>query len=317
MSGRRITGRGVLSALVIAGLTGWAVFYVSRHFEEFRQTLTWEPWFLVLLSILILIHYVLLGGFSQIILKTFGLTLSFKEWFGLAIITTLGNYLLPPRGGAGLRAAYLKARHGFPLAHFVSTFVAFYVLNLGIAAAAGLGALAGLPALTGRTGSVLVWFFAAVLAGTLAAMLFPIRPRWLDWTGLKWAARLIEGWLKIKTRRRLLGILFVLVAANGLDMALMIYFGNLAMGLNLGVAGTILVTAIMSLTSLIAITPGGLGIQEAALVFSTQTLGVSPAQSLALAVTMRAGILAWTFLLGPVFSYLLLKRPVPLIREKD
>ena len=312
-TGSRFGSRGLISLLVVAGLTAWAVYYLSSNFEEFSRTLTWDPAALALLSGLVLLHFVLLGLFNQVILKSFDLVLSFKEWFGLSIITTLGNYLLPPRGGAGLRAAYLKKRRGFPLTHFMSTFVAFYVLHLVTAGLFGLLALSAMSHLRTEVTAPLLIFLGAVTLFSVVVVLFPVRAAWFDRPGLRLAARLIEGWQTIKGRRSMVGLLLLLVLANYLVQGGMILVAYRSLGLDLGVAGAVLVTSLLSLTSLISLTPGGLGIQEAVLVFSTGALGVIPAQSLAAALTIRAVILFWTFLLGPVFSLWLLRKPLPVV----
>ena len=316
-AGSRFGLRALISLLVVAGLTVWAVYYLSANFEAFRQTLTWDPVLLTLLSGLVLAQFVLLGLFNRAILKGFDLVLSFKEWFGLSIVTTLGNYLLPPRGGAGLRAAYLKKRRGFPLTHFMSTFVAFYVLHLAAAGVFGLVALVTLSDVGQDVKTPLLIFLGGVTLFSAVVVLFPVKAVWFDRPGLRLAARLIEGWQTIKGRRSMVGLLLLLVLANYAVQGGMIFAVYRSLGLNLGAAGAVLVTSLLSLTSLISLTPGGLGIQEAVLVFSTGALGILPAQSLAAALTIRAVVLFWTFLLGPIFSLWLLKKPLPMAGSSD
>ena len=304
--------RTAVSVLVMAGLTAWAVYYIWTHKGEFKAAWSWKPEILVLLSLLILIQYALVGFFNQVVLKAFGLVLTFKEWYGLGIITTLGNYLIPPRGGAGFRAAYLKKRHGFPLTHFLSTFVVFNVLNLTGAALAGLAGLALVPEIGADTGLVLTIFLAGAAGVGLLIMLMPIKAAWFDRPGMQVLARMIEGWTAIKSRPRLLFYMSLLVLLNGLVQGFIVFLGYRASNVHLAPAPAVLITSLLLLSSFIAITPGGLGIQEAVLIFSTRIIGIAPAQSLAVAVIIRAVILFWTFLLGPVFSWLLLKKPVPL-----
>lgn len=298
--------RTLVSLTVICGLAAWGVWYLSGHIDEFRRTLSWSPGTLAALSLLVLVHYALLGLFNQIILQTFGLNLVFREWYGLGIVTTLGNYLIPPRGGAAIRAGYLKKRHDFPLTHFMSTFVAFYVFNLIPAGLAGLAALVFIPDVSAEAGYTLFFFFLAVTVGSLTIAVAPVRSVWFDRSWFRPVAEMVEGWQAIKSEKRLAGRLLIVVLANGLVQGLMIYICFQGLGLNLGAAGAVLVTALLSLSSLISITPGSLGIQEAVLVFSTQALGLQPAHSLAAAVTIRVVILFWTLTLGPIFAWVLM-----------
>ena len=310
MTGRRFNIRTVVSILVMAGLALWAAWYIGRNFGQFRQALTFNPKLLAGLSLLAIGQFVAVGLFNRIVLTGFGLNLSFVEWFGLSVVTTLGNYLLPPRGGAGLRAAYLKKKRGLPLSHFLSTFVIFYALNLAVCGLAGLIALAMLPD-RGPAGTVLFWFFALVLAGSVPAAVLPVRASWFDRRGLRPFMRLVEGWQIIRERPGLVGRVLVMVVVNLLIFWLMITLSYSAAGADLSLPAAAAVTALLSLTSLIALTPGGFGVQEAVLVFSTGALGVQPAQSLAAAVVIRVVILFWTFVLGPIFSWKLLRDPLP------
>lgn len=310
-------GKGVFSlkssasALILIGLAVWAGVYLSGHLDEFKQALTWPLSCLVLVSLLTLIRFAVVGLFTQVILKAFGLRLTFKEWFGLPVMTTLGNYFLPLRGGAGLRAAYLKKRHDFALTDFLSSFLAIYLVVLMVNAVVGLTVLLFLKSWRGPGGMVVSLFCGCVLAGTILVTLFPLKTDWFERMGLGFMVRLIEGWQKIREHPGVVAKLFLLSAANTFTGVLVIWVGFIAMDVSAGPAGAALVVAFQALTLFMSITPGGLGIQEAVLVFTAQAVGVSPAQGLALAVAVRAVTLFWTLLLGPIFSYLLFKKPGP------
>jgi len=303
--------RSLVSLAILALLVLWAVTYLSDHFDEFKKALAWPLPCLVLASLLTVIRFGIVGQFTQIILRAFGLTLTFREWFGLPVITTLGNYVLPFRGGSGLRAAYLKKRHAFPLTDFLSTFVAIYLVVLIVNAAVGLTALALSPSWRGPGGTAVALFFGLVLAGSLGLVIFPLPKDGVQRLKIKTLIRLVEGWQKIKEHPQVTVRLFIMSLANTVTGMLVVYVGFLAMDVRVGLAGSALVVALQALTLFMAVTPGGLGIQDAVLVFTAQALGVSPTQGLALAVAVRALTLFWSLILGPVFSYLLLKKPVP------
>ncbi|MFH1289831.1 MAG: hypothetical protein ABIH92_00305, partial [Nanoarchaeota archaeon] len=57
----------------------------------------------------------------------------------------------------------------------------------------------------------------------------------------------------------------------------------------------------------IGLTPGNLGVQEAIIVFSAATIGITPAESLSAALLGRAVSLVVLFVLGPIFSYMLVR----------
>lgn len=301
-----------LAALALGlGLFAWAGFYLAAHFQEFRSALVFRPWPLAALTLLILAHYAALGLFNRRAVAAFGVRLSFTEWFGLGLVSTLGNYILPFRGGAGIRGLYLKGRHALPLTTFMITFAAFMVLSLLAAGLAGLGALVFLTSLATVEASVLALFFALVSLAALMVAFFPVSPAWFKRSWLRPLGRLAADWRLIMGRGRLAFDLLFWVLAYDVVQCLMIYAAFAAMDIHLGLGGVVMVTALLSLTSLVTITPGGLGVQEAALVLTTSLLGVGPAQALAVALLIRAVVMATAFLLGPVFSYLLFHRALP------
>jgi uncharacterized membrane protein YbhN (UPF0104 family) len=59
---------------------------------------------------------------------------------------------------------------------------------------------------------------------------------------------------------------------------------------------------------LIQITPSGLGISEAVAVFSGLIIGITPAQSLSVAILSRVVQMIVLFTLGPYYSYKLMKK---------
>ena len=66
--------------------------------------------------------------------------------------------------------------------------------------------------------------------------------------------------------------------------------------------------AILNFGLLISITPAGFGITESLTIFSALTIGITPVQSLSVAVIRRITRMLILFILGPIFSYLLIKR---------
>lgn len=306
----------VFSVLIPLGFAAWVAIYLLNHLQEFKQAIDWGYWFLAGISVLTLAHFAILGLFSQVILKTFGLRLIAREWFGLSIITTLGNYVLPLRGGAGLRAVYLKKKHGFSFTHFFSTFLSIYLFTLLVNSLAGLSSIIFLYDLPRGIWWSLVLFFGSVLAVTLTLAFVPVSSSWSEKLQLPFLPQLIQAWRTTRAQLGVLKSLFSLAIANYLCLTLMLYLGYRAMNVDLGLPEGALLGAIFGLSGLVSITPGGLGIQEAIVVVSAQAFDITATQGLALALVIRAIILFWTFLLGPVFSYLLLRKPIPLVAEE-
>ena len=87
----------------------------------------------------------------------------------------------------------------------------------------------------------------------------------------------------------------------------MYYLQFRVFGIEVTFVKCIFLSAVGILALLVAITPAGLGINEALVVFSALTIGITPAESLSAVLLGRAVQMLVLFVLGPVFSYTLLK----------
>src|SRR3989338_8431930 len=79
-------------------------------------------------------------------------------------------------------------------------------------------------------------------------------------------------------------------------------------GINLLVSQALFLITISAVIGMAQITPGNLGIGEVVTVLSALVLGISPPQSLTVAIISRLVSTIILFILGPMFSYILLKK---------
>ena len=119
---------------------------------------------------------------------------------------------------------------------------------------------------------------------------------------------MINGWHLIKNNKRLLFFIIVLSSLQILISAWMLQLQFHVFGIGISFMKVLFLTSISSLGIIIGITPAGLGIQEAITVFSALTLGISPVQSLSVALLGRAISFVVLFILGPICSWWLLKK---------
>src|SRR3990172_6330318 len=123
----KITSRGSLIGLI---LTAWFSIYLTALF------------------------------FAESLLP-FRIKLCFKEYFGLTMITLMGNYLLP-FSGIGVRAVYMKNVYKFSYRNFFTTVLANWITNFLIYSLAGLLALFFYYQATGQINWPLLIIFGAV-----------------------------------------------------------------------------------------------------------------------------------------------------------
>lgn len=88
-----------ISLIILISLIVWAGIYVKNHIGEFGIIFSLSLKYLGILLFLSLLEIFLVGLLTKIITKSFRIDLTSREWFGLSVVTRLGNYLLPFKGG--------------------------------------------------------------------------------------------------------------------------------------------------------------------------------------------------------------------------
>jgi uncharacterized membrane protein YbhN (UPF0104 family) len=239
----------------------------------------------------------------------FDVALTAKEWFGLSVVTTMGNYITPFSGGMIARAFYLKRRHEFSYTQFATLLASNYLVYFWVIGV--IGVLTFL--LFGRV----VWsywqlfvFFVVVLISISVLILFPA----VRLPGQNRIAKTLNtslaGWELVKNDRVLLAKLVVYTLVNVSLNALGFWVAYDALGSSVPFRSALLIGMLTSFSLLIRITPGNLGIQEALIGLSSGLLGIGAGQGLLVALLVRGATMVPTFTLGPIFSFLLTRKLV-------
>lgn len=281
--------------LVLAIGTALAVHYVRRHPEAFRAY-DFRWWYLALLGTVECGLLALRGVLTQRLCRIFAVEVPFKDAVRLAAWTNLANYVTPFVGGSGVRAVYLKRRHGLPYAEFVSLQAATYLLHFLVASLAALASLPFLHEITPRNRLLFSALYISVALGVLAILLLPVRLPTSPSAVGRYLKRAVQGWMRFRRSdwRSLVGLLVL----NTLAQAAGVGLAFAALGVSLDAGQMIFVAAFYSLSILVAVTPASLGISEGAVVLSAAATGVAAAFGLAAAGLRRGVSLTAAILLG-------------------
>ncbi len=234
----------------------------------------------------------------------FNIHLKTREWLGLSFMTALGNMMAPFSGGLIARAAYLKRRHGFSYAQFITSLTANYLINFILVSLSGLIVLTALH----RTFSYfreLTGLFVITLLTLIGLMLVPPR----EWT---WKNRLIhkindatKGWSDIKGDHALIFRLSLCTLLNILLGGVMYQAAYRSCGLAVSFDLSMLVYLLASFSILINLTPGNFGIQEVIVAVSSELIGVGAAYGVIVSLLLRLTGFLVAIVPGLLFSYLL------------
>lgn len=300
-----------LATVIVVG----AGIYLSRHIDAFAalDSLSSEQ-VAVLLSVtlpMLAVH----GMYYQIVLKIYKKGMSVKEWLALAFGGLFISYILPFRGGVGLRALYLKYVHALSITVLLSYVISIQILTSILFCVLGLISLAVLY-LTGipiRIDGIYILTISFIVLMTLFLMpaVFPIT--WISKYPI--LSQVAKGWRGlIKCPGLLLKILMVSFVFSLLSIAV-VYLSFNHLGIPLGPLKSVVVASFESLTFFMRFTPGGLGFSEGAMVYSASLFHLDPARCLIAAGLRRASIMVWLFTIGPIAAIWLIRRGAIKISE--
>ena len=241
------------------------------------------------------------------LVRPFGVRLAPREWYGLAIITSFYNTLTPFRGGMLAKAAYLHRRHRLPLSGFLALTAGTSIVNLCVAGVAGLAGLGLIAARRGPTSWPLAAFFGVAALGATAVMVFTPRLPASEQPLLARLGRVAAGWQLIRGNTAVLGMTWLATGLQYALAALATVYSFRLIGVAAGADTCLVLASLTSFSALVAITPAGLGVTEAVAVFAGLALGITPAQSLTAAVARRLATTGIILLLGPLYTYSLLR----------
>jgi len=237
-----------------------------------------------------------------------GVRLDAVEWFGLSVGNTMYNLLLPARAGIFARGFYLHRRHGLPVGRFVAIAMAsswHMALAAAVLLLAAIAVRGGPPDLAAFGGIVL-----AVLVGVaIVAVRLPENrlPRRDSRVG-RFAHEAFAGMRAFRGRRGEASAVFLQNAATILVSAARLGIACAAVGQSPSVAGVVAATALVSLSSVVALTPGNLGVKEAITASCAGLLGIDAEHALLASLVDRAVAMVVVVALGLAFNRALLRR---------
>ncbi len=296
----------IISTALLLGIVAGIGIYLRSHpelFDHIRSLSMGSGLLLFLMSVLMLVGN---GLYLRVFAKKFKMDLHVKEWFGLAAVTALGNYLTPLSGGLVARAAYLKRRHNFPYTHFLAMLTANYMIAFTVIGVTGIVTLLTLTGTGSHSWPVLL-FFLATLSIILLVLLVPstYTGSWHRW--LLFVHHAVEGLHAIRRDGVLLGKLIALTCFNIAVGALLLFAAFKSTGFTIPLSAALLIYLLTSYTVLINITPGNIGIQEVVTSLAAAILGAGADAGLLASLVVRAVAILTAFTIGPIFSYLLSK----------
>ncbi|MBS3112925.1 flippase-like domain-containing protein [Candidatus Woesearchaeota archaeon] len=281
--------------------------YLKNNLSDFKQLTLVNPLYLFVLVLIFMAGMILNGFLLDYLMRPFGLRLNLKEIIGLPIITNFYNLITPFRGGAGIRAVYLNKKHNFPYVHFLATLGAIYVILFLVN---GLGGILSMIYIW-LSYNIFNWIiFLAFTVFTLflivIIILSPKLPKSKNSLINKFI-KVINGWHLIKDNKQVLFITTIIGLVQLILGAINTMITYNLFSIQIDFFKALFIASVGSLSILVAITPGNLGVGEAISIFSANLIGIPLTEAIAATILLRAINLAVILILGPIFSYILIK----------
>lgn len=291
----------VLGVAILVG-TGWALWTRRSAFDELLDA-SWLG--IAIMGVLTLAGWFMSAAQTWVLFKAELAPIGFWENQILAASANFANYL-PMRVGTVVRGRYMKRLHGLRYARFGSIFGIRTVLLVSASGLLGVAGTIGLSLFEGRHAWVLLGGFILLTAGSIIALAVRL-PR-LDSNGTRLARiwnDFVDGFAMARARPKVSFIVIVLTLLQQLALSMRLYVGFDAFQTSPSAWFVVLLAPLVMLVSFVAITPGGLGLREAAIGYVAFAAGGDFSLGLFAGSLDRAVMLALTLLLGtPSFVYI-------------
>lgn len=290
----------VVLLIIAATFFGFAYYIYSN--PEIIHTLT----SLSIATILsLVVGYTLLMLINALILhwslRYIGHRMDYVENILLTGYSSIANFFGPLQSGPGVRAVYLKKRHGVKIKDFSITLVLFY----GFFAA--INGIVLLLALAQQYASPLAYSILAIIVvtGIIAAA-----------TITRTSQKALQVIRKIRLDDRYLWMI-ALGAAMTFAVSIFIYFVELAHMTSIGLGQVVLYTAAANLALFVSLTPGAIGIRESFVLITQQLHGIDTNSIIGANIIDRAFFIGFLLVLFVILLAINSRKHLPVLSKQN
>ncbi|MBI4948363.1 flippase-like domain-containing protein [Candidatus Berkelbacteria bacterium] len=291
----------------------YLLFYLSANKTLAEPLLAIPVIYIIVICSLKFVEIFINGLFTKLILREFGKKIGNKESFYISLLSTIGNYFGPILGGAGIRAVYLKNKYKFNYSDFIGSLYGYYIISFLIISILGL--ISSLN-LSGSITNSLSIFYSGILLFTLFLIFIRLPEKIIDnkasvLSVLYGKILLIQnGWIKIK-QSKLLIINFILLGVTISFLGIIgTYLQFKSLGLAINIPAIVIYSTLSSLSILISITPGAIGVREAIFILVSSQLFLKTDDILQLSAIDRGATIIVLVLLYLVSQVVIFKRRI-------
>jgi uncharacterized membrane protein YbhN (UPF0104 family) len=291
--------RQVLSLAISVAFLAWAIHVLSVRWGELPAI----HWSGVACAVVVISSFgavLLNGAIGEQAARRVGALSPLRIWVCICFASTMLNYFLPLKAGSVFRLMVYARLSGKDVLGLAASFTMSAVLMQVVFALMLTLVLLNDHVAGPRAVLVLV----AAFAGAAAVLVFA-RSRLPEWSLLQRLRMGVHAWAEAEDRFYSLIVLSLLALL--LLLVTVVRYGAVGnmLQLDLGFSALIVIACASSLSALLGVTFGGLGIRDAAIVIAARLGGMSDTEALAFAlidrlfvsaVVLPAGLLCFAYL---------------------
>lgn len=300
-----VSNKKLLSYIFLLVILLFLIYYLSNNLQliEKIKLITFSDFWMI--SSFTFLFFIANGARTKVLTELFlKRKLVFYEWFGIAMLNTLGNYS-PFQGGLVARGYYLKNYYKIPYTYFVSSMVASTIISFVVFSFISLVMLLINAIIIGESSAIIILFYSTVFLGGISLLFLMPRGKKIrgDSRLIKYFNYFLSGWdILIKNKDSIAKLIFIDVAF-AIIIATRFYLisGMISAQISFYKSTVISLGAMFSL--LLNITPGAIGIREAISGLFSNLLGGAVTDAVLVAGIESAVLLLWVIIIGIPFSY--------------
>lgn len=282
-------------------------FFIKNNLDNIKDVINLSIINFLILSILILITITLNGYKINILSEYYNIKLKSKEWFGLSVITTMSNYLTPFGLGTSLRGIYLKKKYKLPYKSFITTLGINFIVSFFMYGFIGISLMIFFNFKYNFFSFVIFSIFLVMFIANLLIILFSPSLKYTKYKFLNNFIYIVNEWRRIKKDWKLATKLVLNDFLALINYSLRISFIFFILSNKIPFLFSVLIALLTVSSLIIGITPASLGIKEILITYSTIAIGKTLDLGILVAAIDRGVAILYVFLLGGIFSYILLK----------
>jgi uncharacterized protein (TIRG00374 family) len=273
----------VVVALVVVG---------RNYLSDLKRIQNVSLWYAVAIGLLYLASRSVFGEILIVLLRRLGHTISRVEAF-FAMSIMIYASLIFSQAGLGASAAYLNVKRKVPYSDFASVLFAMNALQLFVVGLTGLAFLCLDWFAAGAKPTVIIFVLFAVptIGGAVLAFArFPLRQQWQGKIA-SFIRRMNQSLDRIGLKPGTILVCILLQVATVFVRGIRLQVCYMALGVPVHFPGVMIASLLADLTGALSITPGALGIREAAIAYGGAVSGVPTEMAVAAAFLDRV---SWT-----------------------